>query len=181
MTEEQLRLFEENKYIVHKIVKKYWNCDKEDLISQGYLILLNCIKRFNKDFNVKPKTYFYSILNRKLYSKLKKQRKNTFECDSTDAFKFYNIVEENNNWEEFVDSDLYDEFELEERIDNNKLLTQIIADTNLTERERKIIDLLLNGLCIKQISEELNVSEQYCRNRYCTLLKKLKKEGEKYV
>lgn len=179
MTEEQLKLFEDNKYIVHNIVKKYYDCDKEDLISQGYLLLLQATTRYNKELNVKPKTYFYSILNRELYDRLKQQRKNNIQCDKRNPLKFYNILTDNDNWEDFIELELYNSFEIDEKIDNKKLLEEIIQNSNLTKREKKIIDLFLEGFGLKQISSKLNIDEQYCRNRYCGLLKKLKKEGEK--
>ena len=184
MTQEQIDLFNENKYLVNNIVRKYWNCEREDILQDGYLILCKSTERYDKSFNTKPYTYFYNILKKELYKILKKQMLLNSQLDEDTTNVFFKILSGNRDdnsyksWEDFVDFELYDNESYENSIDNHSLLNKILKETKLSSIELKVINLLLEGLSIQQIYKKLNINEQYCRNVYCNALKKLRIKGE---
>lgn len=55
--------------MIYNIAFKYSNnkYDNEDLIQQAYLIMVDTLKTFDKNRGVKFTTYFYKILDMKLY------------------------------------------------------------------------------------------------------------------
>ena len=185
MTQEQIDLFNENKYLVNNIVRKYWNCEREDILQDGYLILCKATERYDKSFNTKPYTYFYNILKKELYKILKKQMLLNSQLDEDTTNLYFKILSGNRDdnsyksWEDFVDFELYDNESYEKSIDNHSLLNKILKETKLSRIELKVINLLLEGLSIQQIYKKLNINEQYCRNVYCNALKKLRIKGEK--
>lgn len=184
MTQEQIDLFNENKYLVNNIVRKYWNCEREDILQDGYLILCKATERYDKSFNTKPYTYFYNILKKELYKILKKQMLLNSQLDEDTTNLYFKILSGNKDdnsyrsWEDFVNFELYDNESYENSIDNHSLLNKILKETKLSSIELKVINLLLEGLSIQQIYKKLNINEQYCRNVYCNALKKLRIKGE---
>lgn len=67
--EELLKLYNSCKKMICNIAFKYSNnkYDNEDLIQQAYLIMVDTLKTFDKNRGVKFTTYFYKILDMKLY------------------------------------------------------------------------------------------------------------------
>ena len=67
--EELLKLYNSCKKMIYNIAFKYSNnkYDNEDLIQQAYLIMIDTLKTFDKNRGVKFTTYFYKILDMKLY------------------------------------------------------------------------------------------------------------------
>ena len=67
--EELLKLYNSCKKMICNIAFKYSNnkYDNEDLIQQAYLIMIDTLKTFDKNRGVKFTTYFYKILDMKLY------------------------------------------------------------------------------------------------------------------
>lgn len=67
--EELLKLYNSCKKMIYNIAFKYSNnkYDNEDLIQQAYLIMVDTLKTFDKNRGVKFTTYFYKILDMKLY------------------------------------------------------------------------------------------------------------------
>lgn len=67
--EELLKLYNSCKKMIYNIVFKYSNnkYDNEDLMQQAYLIMVDSLKTFDKNRGVKFTTYFYKVLDMKLY------------------------------------------------------------------------------------------------------------------
>ena len=67
--EELLKLYNSCKKMIYNIAFKYSNnkYDNEDLIQQAYLIMVDTLKTFDKNRGVKFTTYYYKILDMKLY------------------------------------------------------------------------------------------------------------------
>ena len=67
--EELLKLYNSCKKMICNIAFKYSNnkYDNEDLIQQAYLIMVDTLKTFDKNRGVKFTTYYYKILDMKLY------------------------------------------------------------------------------------------------------------------
>ena len=67
--EELLKLYNSCKKMICNIAFKYSNnkYDNEDLIQQAYLIRVDTLKTFDKNRGVKFTTYYYKILDMKLY------------------------------------------------------------------------------------------------------------------
>lgn len=67
--EELLKLYNSCKKMIYNIAFKYSNSkyDNEDLMQQAYLIMVDTLKTFDKNRGVKFTTYFYKILDMKLY------------------------------------------------------------------------------------------------------------------
>ena len=67
--EELLKLYNSCKKMICNIAFKYSNnkYDNEDLIQQAYLIMVDTLKTLDKNRGVKFTTYYYKILDMKLY------------------------------------------------------------------------------------------------------------------
>lgn len=67
--EELKNIYNSCKKMIYNLAFKYSNnkYDNEDLVQQAYIIMVDALKTFDKSRNVRFTTYFYKILDMKLY------------------------------------------------------------------------------------------------------------------
>ncbi|MCQ2549471.1 MAG: RNA polymerase sporulation sigma factor SigE [Lachnospiraceae bacterium] len=179
-------LIEHNLRLVVYIAKKFDNTGVgvEDLISIGTIGLIKSINTFNPDKNIKLATYASRCIENEILMYLRKNSKNKLEVSIDEPL--------NVDWDgnELLLSDIlgteedttYKDIETELE---GKLLRKAIS--SLGERERRIIHMRFGLNCNngeemtqKEVAEVLGISQSYISRLEKRIMKRLKKEIEKY-
>lgn len=179
-------LIEHNLRLVVYIAKKFDNTGVgvEDLISIGTIGLIKSINTFNPDKNIKLATYASRCIENEILMYLRKNSKNKLEVSIDEPL--------NVDWDgnELLLSDIlgteedttYKDIETELE---GKILRKAIS--SLGERERKIIYMRFGLNCNngeemtqKEVAEVLGISQSYISRLEKRIMKRLKKEIEKY-
>lgn len=153
MTKEQLDMFEKYKYIVYKYAKKYGKYDFEEVLQDGFLALIKAIKKLDPARNTKPITFITTWIKWEMYATIEKQGN----------IKYY-------------ENDVFDEefYTTEDDNETKLVLNDIIAHTKLSNREKDVLNGLLEGMSSAQIAKSLGKKQQYIVTVKTRVMNKLK-------
>ena len=167
-------LFNKYKPLINSIAQKYYKTCRgieiNDLIQEGMVGLSYAINTYKDDKDTLFYTYALTCIERKVLSAVRHNNalKNKALNDSIsyetemDDFNFEYILKDNKNPENMLI-----EYELQDRIRN-------IINNELTDFEKRILELKLKGLNYKEISELLNIPVKSVDNAIQRLRTKIK-------
>lgn len=145
------------KPLIYKNIYLYWNYKDtvvEDLLQEGYIVILDALKSFDKNKEV----HFLAYIK----SKLKYFYMNYYR----NHVKYTNCLTHSSNFEE-IDKRILESEE-------NTLLMNCI--NKLSDREQKIIySYYFDEISLNEISKNLNITYRAAINRKYRIIKKLKK------
>ena len=162
--EDLLNLY---KPLVSKIARRYSFVvgELDDLIQEGMIGLYQAIKGFDKNKDASFKTFANLCITRKLQSAIRKQNNNKnkvfLELFDIDAFENFDIASDKENPEKTAISR-----------ENFDYINQQINE-KLSDYEKHILKLYLNGLSYDKIAFECNVSKKSVDNALSRLRSKL--------
>ena len=154
MTEEQLELFEKYKYIVYKCGGAYKKYDYDDAIQEGFAGLIKGIEKLDTSKGVDPVRYLYKWVKWSMHATIKKLCDVVY-CDDDEL-----LIDDSHIVNNDYDAEL--------------IVSDVVAHTKLTKRERDVVNCSLDGLNPQQISQKLNKNTQYIRNVKARAISKLK-------
>ena len=160
-------LFNKYKPLINSIAQKYYKTCRgieiNDLIQEGMVGLSYAINTYKDDKDTLFYTYALSSVRHNNALKNKELNDSISYETEMDYLNFEYILKDNKNPENMLI-----EYELQDRIRN-------IINNELTEFERKILELKLKGLNYKEISELLNIPVKSVDNAIQRLRTKIKK------
>lgn len=158
------------KPIVLSSIKMYFNKTDlyEDLIQEGYEIILRALKDYDKDKGVHFLGYVKAMLK---FHYLNNNRKNK------EYISLNQTIRSNDDSLELIDC-IADENLLQDEIviKNEEILDLIRALDKLTKRQREVITMYyIQDVSLKEISKRLNISYRTAVNIKTSAIKKLRK------
>lgn len=163
--------------LIYKNIYKYYEPNDnniEDLVQEGYIIILKSLKTYNKTLNIHFLGYVKSNLifyYKNYYRNTKNQRKtislNQTLCDSQSSLGLENLIADKS-------IDPVDNITKNEEI--KELLTNI---QKLSIKEQNVLNMYyIDELSMSEISKQLNIAYRTAIGRKYTALQKLKKMVE---
>jgi RNA polymerase sporulation-specific sigma factor len=155
--------------VILKIAYKYVGnfLELDDLMQEGFLGLLNAVNNFDKNNQPNFKSYARVCITNKI--------KNYIKLSNSEKVKFFNnsISTENNKYETVADSRLKSpENIFIQKEDYLSLVKSINSD--LSDFEKKVLNLYLDGFSYATISNNLNVSVKSINNAMVRIRQKLR-------
>lgn|SRR5574344_742988 len=167
-------IFNKYKPIINSLAKKHFKRAKgiefNDLVQEGMVGLSYAINSFNEKKDVLFYTYAVTCIERKIISAIiktntlkNKALNDSLSYENTDEYNFdYVLMDNKVNPER-----LLIEFERQEE------LKKIIED-NLTDYEKKILELKMSGLNYNEIAQTMNTDKKSVDNAIQRLRNKIK-------
>jgi RNA polymerase sigma factor (sigma-70 family) len=150
------------------LYENFYEPHKEDLRHNGYMVMLDCVNKFDLSRGCKFSTYFYKSLCKKfstMYKSLVEDLKNTTHFDSPQASCLSN--------DNFYDNTEY----LDNKIDCESIVNEITKD--LDDREKQIIKLrYYDDLPCKVVASMLGMTTQQLYREISIIMKKLKEKAK---
>ena len=163
MNEEKNKLFEKYKYIVPLVLSKYgWQTNK-DILQEGYLILLNCLNKYDDSKKDTFKAYIQKSIKLSIIRKIKQHKRHENEICVEDNIE--NDLEYPNNMES----------EIEDKITIENLLEC------LEKEDREFMYLIINNNSFDDIALKIGKSYKCVKNKYYKIIKKIKEGGVENV
>lgn len=129
--------------IVRKVLMEYPDVEADDLESQAWLIVTERIGEYDKS-----KASLSTYLHHKVYGGLRDYIRRVVLKEL-----HLNGMRSHSDWQELSSPDISNAMEA-------KLTIEHILE-NATEPERKILELMMDGLAPYEVAQELGVSRQY--------------------
>lgn len=160
--------------LIYKNIYKYYEPSDdiiEDLVQEGYIVILKSLKNYNKNLNVhflgyvKANLHFYY----KNYYRNTKNQRHTISLNQKLIDGYKSLGLENTITEKAINP--IDNFDEEDEIKN--LLANI---KKLSIKEQNVLNMYYrDDLCMSDISKHLNIAYRTAIGRKYTAIKKLKK------
>lgn len=154
--------------IVETSNKLYFYCKRmgveiNDLIQEGMVGLNNAINTFNESHETTFYTYASKCINRRIISYIVRAGRLKNKILNESIFLELNDENETNGYgKELADNSYNPESILLSEEGKNEILN--IIDTELTDFEKQVINLKINGFKYKEISEMLDKDVKYIDN-----------------
>lgn len=176
MTDEEIeQKFEKTKYLIPFLYDKLLKnnrirAEKEDILAEGRLGLVQAIKNYRDSEGVSFSTYAYQAIKNRMLKYIRslssKIVKNTISNDGGNTFVFHRVKNDFNI--------------LEDRLFETELISSLKKDLNLifeglSDRDKLIFQSRIQGKSSSDIAKLLGVSKQRVSERYIRILIILKK------
>jgi RNA polymerase sporulation-specific sigma factor len=167
--------------LIYKSIRKYCGrkVETEDLIQEGYIVILKSLKSFDENKNIHFLGYVKSNLKYFYLNYLRKsmkERQSVILCDSMPEEYLYRIQD--------IDRDNNEPLKYYLRAEEMNKLYESIG--KLSDKEQKVIYMYcFEGMTMSEISNNLKIAYRTAIGRKYTALKKLRKmmsgyRGENY-
>ena len=145
--------------IVHSFAMKYnlTNIDYEDFVSEGFIVFLKCIERYDDDYNFY--SYVVESIERKLFKLIKKESLYLNISDLNDNFQDYDFPACDSQYP-------YKELEIKDMINEN-----------FDEYSKKIIEFKMQGYSFNEISKLMGISKKVMYKKSDSIKEILKKKA----
>lgn len=141
----------------------------EDLFSTGLIGVVKAVNTFNPDKGFAFSAYATQIIRNEILKSFRKKRiisafslDESYELENGKSVDFSEMIANNRRFEEEVIADIQ--------------IKQIFS--NLSDREKKIISLSMDGKTQKEIAEILGISQSYVSIIIKSIYKKWRKQNE---
>ncbi len=125
--------------------------DSDDLRQEGLMGLLRAIASFDIHRGVKFSTFAEVCIVNQMKTFLAKSRKNPIPCESLDDISADSISEEETPESIYINKEFFSEL-------------WYAVDNILSEKERKIFSLCIQGMSYRETAEKLGISEKAVDN-----------------